>query len=386
MNKIERVTLIVLDSAGVGFSPDAGDYGDLGANTFAHIGYATGGLNVPNMEKLGLGNITDIEGVKKLKITEGAYGKAKEVSKGKDTTTGHWEMAGIITDVPFPTYPKGFPKEIIKEFEEKTGMKTIGNVVASGTAIIEKLGDEHVKTGALIVYTSADSVFQIAAHEDIVPIDKLYEYCKIARKMLNVGRVIARPFTGESGNYERTPRRHDFSLLPTSKTVLNSLKEADKDVIAVGKISDIFAGDGITESKGVNENNLDGIEKTIKALKEDTKGLIFTNLVDFDMLYGHRRDPIGYKNALEEFDSKLPEIYKNMKENDILIITADHGCDPIFKGTDHTREYIPLLVYGKNVNPVDLKIRGKFSDIADTIEELILGVEKTGSFAKDIIK
>ena len=381
MEKISRVTLIVLDSAGVGELPDAKEYGDVGSNTFGHIGEKLG-LTLPNMEKMGLGNIIDINGVKKVDNPTGLYGKAAEKSKGKDTTTGHWEMAGIVLEKPFPTYPNGFSKEIIEEFEEKTGRKVIGNKVSSGTTIIEEYGDEHVKTGALIVYTSADSVFQIAAHEDIVSVKELYGYCEIARKMLDVGRVIARPFIGKSGEYTRTTHRHDYSVEPIAETMMDRIKKSGKDVVGVGKIADIFAGKGITESKGINQDNLDGIAKTIQALKEDTNGLIFTNLVDFDMLYGHRRNVQGYKDALEEFDKKLPEIVENLREDELLIITADHGCDPTFKGTDHTREYIPILAYGKNIKGGNIGIRESFADIAETIEHLILGKETDKTFVK----
>jgi len=381
MEKISRVTLIVLDSAGVGELPDAKEYGDVGSNTFGHIGEELG-LDLPNMGKMGLGNIIDIKGVKKEENPTGLYGKAAEKSKGKDTTTGHWEMAGLILEKPFPTYPNGFPKEIIDEFEAKTGKKVIANKVSSGTTIIEEYGDEHVKTGDLIVYTSADSVFQIAAHEEIVSVKELYGYCEIAREMLNVGRVIARPFIGKSGEYERTSHRHDYSVEPLGETMMDRIKKAGKDVVGVGKISDIFAGFGITATKGTNEDNLDGIEKTIEALKEDTKGLIFTNLVDFDMLYGHRRNVQGYKDSLEEFDKKLPEILENMREDEVLMITADHGCDPTFKGTDHTREYIPILAYGKNIKGGNIGTRDSFSDIAETIEHLILGKETNKTFIK----
>ena len=381
MEKISRVTLIVLDSAGVGELPDAKEYGDVGSNTFGHIGEELG-LDLPNMGKMGLGNIIDIKGVKKEENPTGLYGKAAEKSKGKDTTTGHWEMAGLILEKPFPTYPNGFPKEIIDEFEAKTGKKVIANKVSSGTTIIEEYGDEHVKTGDLIVYTSADSVFQIAAHEEIVSVKELYGYCEIAREMLNVGRVIARPFIGKSGEYERTSHRHDYSVEPLGETMMDRIKKAGKDVVGVGKISDIFAGFGITATKGTNEDNLDGIEKTIEALKEDTKGLIFTNLVDFDMLYGHRRNVQGYKDSLEEFDKKLPEILENMREDEVLMITANHGCDPTFKGTDHTREYKPILAYGKNIKGGNIGTRDSFADIAETIEHLILGKETDKTFIK----
>lgn len=384
MSKINRVALIVLDSAGVGALPDAKEYGDEGANTFGNLAKAAGGLSLPNMEKMGLGNIIDIQGVKPTKDLESvAYGKAAEASSGKDTTIGHWEIAGIIKKDPFPTYPNGFPQEIVNEFEEKTGRKMIGNCVASGTQIIAELGDKHVETGALIVYTSADSVFQIAAHEEIVSVEELYRYCEIAREMLSVGRVIARPFIGKSGEYTRTSNRHDYSMEPEGVTVLDKLKEAGQDVLGVGKIYDIFAGRGVTDYVR-SKSNMDGVDKTLDYLKQDNKGLIFTNLVDFDMSFGHRRDVQGYKQALEEFDARIPEIISCMKEDDLLILTADHGCDPTHSGTDHTREFIPILAYGKNINTSDLGQRDAFADIASTIEELLLGVSSKGSFASQI--
>ncbi|WP_319370199.1 phosphopentomutase [uncultured Ilyobacter sp.] len=390
MKKIERATIIVLDSAGVGYLPDASEFGDLGADTFGNISRECGGLRIPNMEKMGIGNLTEINGAKKIKDTTGAYGKAAEKAKGKDTTTGHWEIAGVIGDKPFPTYPDGFPKEVLDELEIKTGRKIICNKPYSGTAVIDEYGEEQLKTGAWIVYTSADPVLQIAANEEIIPLDELYKACEIAlelfMKKAPVARVIARPYIGRSkGEFERTPNRHDYSVKPPRETLLDKLKSAGKDVIAIGKISDIFAGEGITDTRGTNHNDKDGILKTIAALKEDSKGLIFTNLVDFDMKFGHRRDPQGYKEAIEQFDSYLPEIMENMKEDEILIVTADHGCDPTYHGTDHTREYIPVLVYGKEVKGgVDLGIRDTFGDIAATLEELLLGESIEGSFAKDL--
>lgn len=384
MNKINRVTLIVLDSAGVGALPDAAQYGDVGANTFGNLAKATGGLRLPHMEKLGLGNIIPIKGVAPVvNPVHAAFGKAMEASSGKDTTIGHWEIGGIIKKDAFPTYPNGFPASIITEFEKKTGRKVIGNCVASGTDIIDRLGAEHVKTGALIVYTSADSVFQIAAHEEIVPIDELYRYCEIAREMLEVGRVIARPFIGSEGAFKRTANRHDYSIEPQGITILDQLKEAGKEVLGVGKIYDIFAGRGLTEYVR-SKSNMDGVDRTIELMKKKNSGLIFTNLVDFDMNYGHRRDAQGYKNALEEFDSRLPEIYQQMKDDDLLIITADHGCDPTHSGTDHTREYIPILVYGKNIKGGDIGIRQSFADIASTIGELLLNKKAPGSFATQL--
>ena len=386
MDSIKRVILIVLDSAGVGELPDAKSFGDVGSNTFAHIGEITGGLNLPNMQKLGLGNIIDIKGVSKIENPLGLYGKAKELAKGKDTTTGHWEIAGLVTKHPFPTYPNGFPKNTIEEFEKKTGRKVLCNLPYSGTEVINAYGDEAIENGKFIVYTSADPVFQIAAHEKYISLDELYKACEIALEICSkespVARVIARPFLGENGNYTRTANRHDFSVLPPKKTLLDELKENNLDVVGIGKISDIFAGQGITENKGSNKDNLDGILKTITAIKENTEGLIFTNLVDFDAKYGHRRNASGYKEALEEFDNYLPEIISNMRDSDLLIITADHGCDPTFKGTDHTREYIPILAYSKDIKSGNIGIRESFSDIAATIKKLLLGNENENSFIK----
>lgn len=389
MEKLERVTVIVLDSVGIGELPDAAEFGDAGSNTLGHIAEASNGIVLPNMEKLGLGNLTDIKGVPKTSNPQGAYGKANEASKGKDTTTGHWEIGGVILEKPFPTYPNGFPKVVLDEIEKRTGRKILCNMPYSGTDVLDDFGDEQLETGAWILYTSADPVLQIAAHEEKIPLKELYETCKIALEICGehspVARVIARPYIGSSkGNFKRTSNRHDYSIEPPKDTILDKIKASDLDVIAIGKTSDIFSGKGITESKGTNKDNKDGIIKTIHALKDDTKGLIFTNLVDFDMLYGHRRNVKGYKDALEEFDNYLPEIISNLKDKEILIITADHGCDPTYKGTDHTREYIPILVYGKGIKNVDLGIRSTFADIAATIEELLLGNKVEGSFAKDL--
>ena len=389
MEKLERVTVIVLDSVGIGELPDAAEFGDAGSNTLGHIAEASNGIALPNMEKLGLGNLTDIKGVPKTSNPQGAYGKANEASKGKDTTTGHWEIGGVILEKPFPTYPNGFPKVVLDEIEKRTGRKILCNMPYSGTDVLDDFGDEQLETGAWILYTSADPVLQIAAHEEKIPLKELYEACKIALEICGehspVARVIARPYIGSGkGNFKRTSNRHDYSIEPPKDTILDKIKASDLDVIAIGKTSDIFSGKGITESKGTNKDNKDGIIKTIHALKDDTKGLIFTNLVDFDMLYGHRRDVKGYKDALEEFDNYLPEIISNLKDKEILIITADHGCDPTYKGTDHTREYIPILVYGKGIKNVDLGIRSTFADIAATIEELLLGNKVEGSFAKDL--
>lgn len=389
---MKRIILIVMDSVGIGELPDAINYKDTGSNTLGNIAKAVKGFRLPNLEKLGLWNI---DGMESLKSDEGGngkeenneygkekeggfysnpignYGKMAEKSKGKDTTTGHWEIAGLILENPFPTYPHGFPKEILDKFERGINKKVIGNIAASGTEIIKKLGDEHVQTRCPIVYTSADSVFQIAAHEDVIPIDKLYDMCQIARDILQgehgVGRVIARPFNGSSGNYTRTDRRKDFSLEPIGNTMLDHLKNRGFEVKAVGKIEDIFNKRGITHAIHTH-GNMDGIEKTISYMKEDFEGLIFTNLVDFDMLYGHRNDVGGYAKALGEFDDKIPSILKELREEDILIITADHGCDPTTVSTDHSREYVPVIVYGNKLKTnVNLGVRETFADIGATV-------------------
>lgn len=362
---------MVMDSVGIGELPDAGEYGDQGAATLQNIAAELGGLELPNLEKLGLGKIEPIQGLDSELEAEGAYGKAAEKSKGKDTTTGHWEIAGLISEQPFPTYPDGFPAEVMDQFQKAIGKDTLGNKPASGTVIIEELGQKHLETGKPIVYTSADSVFQIAAHEDVISIDELYNYCKKARKILQgehaVARVIARPFLGEPGNFERTERRKDFSLTPPEPTVLNQLQDNDLEVNAVGKITYIFKHSGISNSI-TTSNNMAGIDMTIELLDQSQEGLIFTNLVDFDQNYGHRRNIEGYAAALKDFDQRIPEIKAAMKNDDLLIITADHGCDPTHAGTDHTREYIPLLVYGKDINKnTSLGVRDSFSDIAATI-------------------
>jgi len=389
----KRVALIVLDSLGVGALPDADQYGDVGSNTLLNMKKAVPEMLLPNLCNLGLSHI---EGLAEVgcgnELFTGVCGKLAEVSPGKDTTTGHWELAGLKVDHPFPTYPQGFPQALIAAFEEKVGRKVIGNCVASGTAIIEELGDDHVATGDLIVYTSADSVFQIAAHEEVVPLEELYAICKTAKEMLvgqwNVARVIARPFIGESGNYTRTPNRKDYSVAPTAKTMLDYIKESGQDVNAIGKISDIYAGVGITNSTPTKSNEV-GVDAIIDHLQADSAGLIFANLVDFDSLYGHRRDPQGYAKALMAFDTRLPEIMAALKEDDILILTADHGCDPTFKGTDHTREYVPLLVYGKHIKSgINLGTRSTFSDIGKTIlDYLEVGGDIQGvSFLPAVIK
>lgn len=369
--KIERIIIIVLDSLGVGALPDAYKYGDEGSNTLKNLASAVGGINLPNLQKLGLGNIIEVKGVDKHINPSGAYGKMAEKSAGKDTTTGHWEIAGQILKKPFPTYPYGFPDDIINAFTQRINRGILGNIAASGTEIITELGKEHMETGKPIVYTSADSVFQIAAHEKIIPLEKLYEYCEIARELLQpphgVGRVIARPFVGEPGKFERTANRKDFSLEPPYPTILDILVENNYDVIGIGKIKDIFAGRGVTKHIPTKDN-IDGILKTIREIQGNSQGLIFTNLVEFDMKYGHRNDARGYADALEEFDKRLPEIINALNKNDILIITADHGCDPTTPGTDHTREYVPLLVFGENVLAgASLGTRETFADIAATI-------------------
>ncbi|SHJ65803.1 phosphopentomutase [Anaerobranca californiensis DSM 14826] len=370
---MKRVVLLVLDSVGIGALPDAHLYNDEGANTLANIANALGGLNLPTLQKMGLGNIHPIKGVAPVEKPIASYGKMAEKSPGKDTTTGHWEIAGYILDKPFPTYPNGFPQDLIEEFEKRIGRKTLGNYPASGTQIIEDLGEEHVKTGYPIVYTSADSVFQIAAHEEVIPLEELYEMCRIAREMLvgdhGVGRVIARPFIGQPGNFSRTTNRKDFSRLPDRKIVLQSLQEEGYEVLSIGKIWDIYGGVGITKSLK-SKSNLDGLQKTIESLKEDFSGLIMTNLVDFDMLYGHRNDVEGYGKALMETDQMVGKILDNLKEEDILIITADHGCDPTHPGTDHTREYVPILVYGKKLPVQPLGVRESFVDVAATLVKI----------------
>lgn len=371
----KRVVLIVMDSVGIGQLPDAKQFGDDGVNTLGNIIKAHDDIQIPNLTKLGVGNIDGFEQVKEIDSPVGAFGKCAEVSQGKDTTTGHWEMVGLRVDEPFKTFPEGFPKDVIEEFESKTGRKVIGNKPASGTAILDELAEQHMKTGEVIVYTSADSVFQIAAHEEIVPLDELYKMCKIAREIMMgdnaLARIIARPFVGQPGNYTRTANRRDFSLDPSGNTILDNIKESGQDVIAVGKIEDIFNGKGITEAVHT-KSNMDGVDQTIEYMKKDNKGFIFTNLVDFDSKYGHRRNVKGYKEAIEEFDSRIPEVIDNLKDEDILILTADHGNDPTYKGTDHTREYIPVLVYGKNVkNGVNIGIRETFSDIGATVADIL---------------
>lgn len=387
-----RTIAIVLDSVGIGEMPDAFEYNDEGSNTLVNTAKAVGGLNLPNLAQMGLGNLDDIPGVPKMKAI-GAYGVMLEKSPGKDSTTGHWELAGIVLKKPFDLFPNGFPKKLIEEFEKRTKRKVIGNKPASGTEIIKELGLEHEKTGALIVYTSADSVFQIAAKEEIIPIEELYKYCEIAREMLDemgykVGRVIARPFTGEYPNYVRTPRRHDYSLEPEGEMLLDILIQNNIPVYGVGKIYDLYAGRGITESFKT-QDNMDGVDKIITAIEQKKHPcMIYANLVDYDMKYGHRNDPFGYAKALEDFDKRLPEVWEKMEDSDILFITADHGCDPTTPSTDHSREKVPILVYGKKIcKDINLGIRESFADFGQTIAD-IFGVRKLKngrSFKNDIM-
>ncbi len=377
---VSQVVLIILDSAGIGELPDADEYDDSGADTLGNIADQVKGLNLPEMEKLGLGKIKKIKGLKADIEAEGAFGKMAEASTGKDTTTGHWELAGLITENPFPTYPEGFPSEVINKFTEEIGKDILGNKPASGTKIIEELGNEHLKTGKPIVYTSADSVFQIAAHKDIFPVEKLYQMCEKARNILQgehgVARVIARPFIGTPGNFTRTAERRDFSIKPPAETMMDKIQKEGLKVKAVGKIVDIFAGQGISEYNHTLDN-MKTVDGTLKYLKHRDKGLIFANLIEFDMKYGHRRDVEGYYQALKEFDQRIPEIKSLLNKDDILIITADHGCDPTYKGTDHTREYVPLLIYGERIKPnFLLETRNSFADLGATITDL-LNVEQT---------
>ena len=387
---MKRIFLIVLDSFGIGQMPDSESFGDAGVNTLAACA-TSDKLSIPNMIAAGLGNIDGVSCLPRASAPTGAYARLTEASMGKDTTIGHWEIAGIVSSDPLPTYPEGFPDEILEPFKAATGRGVLANAPWSGTAVIDKYGAEHMRTGDLIVYTSADSVFQIAAHEDIVPIEQLYEYCHIARKLLvgkhGVGRVIARPFVGTPGNFKRTANRHDYSLEPPKDTLLDAVKNAGLASIGVGKIYDIFAGKGVTEHV-YNKSNANGMEHALNFADRDFTGLCFVNLVDFDMLYGHRRDIDGYANALTEFDAWLPSLLEKLTDDDIVMITADHGCDPAYAATtDHTREYVPLLVLGKKVKPVNLGTRSSFADIAATVAEL-LNIPFTtpgNSFAKEIL-
>lgn len=372
--RYERIVCIVLDSVGIGALPDAPSYGDAGVHTLGHIAEHQNGLHMPHFARLGLGNIEPIQGIPPVEQPLASFGKMAEKSKGKDTTTGHWELMGLHTEKPFKTYPHGFPKELIDRFSKRIGRDVLGNKPASGTAIIEELGKKHIESGDVIVYTSADSVFQIAAHEHIVPLEELYDICEVARELtlepkFAVVRVIARPFVGEPGAFQRTGNRRDYSIKPPEPTVLNHLKDAGWDVIALGKISDIYDGEGITRTLAT-EDNMDGVDQLIRVMREPFTGLAFLNMVDFDSKYGHRRDPVGYARALEEADARLPEILGALKPTDLLIITADHGNDPTHSGTDHTREYVPLLVYSPTSSrAVPLGVRSSFSDVGATIAD-----------------
>jgi phosphopentomutase len=374
-SRFKRTFLIVMDSVGIGEAPDADKFGDKGAHTLGHIAEHMNGLQVPNLEKLGLGNIdSTMKGIEKSENPLAHFAKLPELSNGKDTMTGHWEIMGLHIKEPFQTFPEGFPDELIDQLTEKWGRDILGNKAASGTEIISELGEEHMNTGKLIVYTSADSVLQIAAHEDIVPIEELYEICETAREMTRegkymLGRIIARPFTGKPGAFERTANRHDYALKPFGRTVMNELQDGGFDSIALGKISDIFDGEGVTKAIRT-KSNMDGMDKLVQSMEEDFTGLNFLNLVDFDALYGHRRDPKGYGEALQEFDLRLPEVLNKLEDDDLLIITADHGNDPVHHGTDHTREYVPLLVYHNGIKKgKELNIGNTFADIGATIAE-----------------
>ena len=390
---MKRVILIVLDSVGIGELPDAELFNDKGSHTLDNTFKACNGLNLPNLKKLGLGNIEGVNSLGKEKCVKGSFGKAMEKSMGKDTITGHWEIAGVITKTPLKTYPNGFPEDIIEEFKKRANVEgVLGNKVASGTDIIKELGKEHIKTKYPIIYTSADSVFQIAAHEDVIPLDRLYDMCKKAREFLvdykMIGSVIARPVIGKDGNFTRTSNRHDYALDPFSKTILDYIKENNMEVKSVGKIKDIFNSKGITEGIST-KSNMDGVDKTLNFMKEDFSGLIFTNLVEFDMNFGHRNDAIGYGKALEDFDNRMEEIFNAMKKEDILIITADHGCDPTTSSTDHSREYIPILVYGENIKEnINIGVQSSFSNIGKTILDY-LSIDNNiygESFLKEILK
>lgn len=372
---IDRTIVLVLDSVGAGELPDASEYGDEGSNTLANTARAVGGLELPNLGRLGIGNIIPIEGVPPVSNPKASYGKMAEVSPGKDTITGHWELMGLQLDKPFKTYPEGFPAEVIESFERRIGRRIIGNKAASGTEIIEELGGEHVSTGCPIVYTSADSVFQIAAHEEVVSIEELYSWCREARELLTgdnlVGRVIARPFIGSPGSFSRTSRRKDFSVAPPGKTLLDFAGDAGYPVCAVGKIGEIFSMKGVDKSFKM-AGNMEGIDRTIELIETEARGIIFTNLVDFDMLWGHRNDPEGYARGLSEVDRRIPEILERLRSGDALFLTADHGCDPTTPSTDHSREYVPLLATGPSMTAgVDLGVRQSFADLAATVADLM---------------
>lgn len=370
----KRIHLVVMDSVGIGEAPDASAFGDEGSDTIGHIAEKMNGLSMPNLENMGLSNIRPIQGIQPMEAPNAHFGKMQEASVGKDTMTGHWEIMGLNITQPFKVYPNGFPAELVHALEEKTGRKVIGNKPASGTEILDELGQEHMETGAIIVYTSADPVLQIAAHEEIVPLEELYKICEIARELTLdpeylVGRIIARPFIGQPGEFKRTTNRHDYALKPFERTVMNELKDADFDVIAIGKISDIYNDEGVTQSLRTKDN-MDGMDKLAEVVTRDFEGISFLNLVDFDALYGHRRDPIGYGEALEAFDRRLPEVLDALTTEDLLIITADHGNDPTFPGTDHTREFVPVLAYSPRFTVgKELPQSETFADIGATIAE-----------------
>ena len=368
-----RAFLIVLDGVGIGELPDAADYGDRGSDTLTHVARAVGGLCAPNLERLGLGRLADVSGVRAVAEPRAAFGRLAERSKGKDSTSGHWELAGLVLDRAFPTYPHGFPEDLLERFSERVGRGWIGNVAASGTEIIDRLGERHQRTGDLIVYTSADSVFQIAAHESTVPLEELYRVCREARQLLTgehaVGRVIARPFVGSPGAYRRTANRRDFSLEPPGATLLDRVSRSGRPVITVGKVDDLFAGRGVTE--GIHtENNAEGEEALVALSRRSGEGLVFANLVDFDQLYGHRNDAPGFARALEAFDARLEELLAHLRSDEMCMITADHGNDPTTPGTDHSREYVPLLVAGPRVRAADLGTRDTLADVGATLAEL----------------
>ena len=368
----KRVHLIVMDSVGIGEAPDAAQFNDVGSDTLGHIA-ETAGLTIPHLEQLGLGTIRPLEGVEAVADHQGYATKLEEVSVGKDTMTGHWEIMGLNIQKPFRVFPKGFPPELLQQIEAFSGRKVVCNLPYSGTEVLDDYGPGQMETGDLIIYTSADPVLQIAAHEEVIPLEELYRICEYVREITKdepymIGRIIARPYLGEPGNFKRTSNRHDYALDPFGKTVLDSLKDNGKDVIAVGKINDIFNGQGITETVRT-KSNMDGVDQLLNVMDKDFTGLSFTNLVDFDALYGHRRDPQGYAQAIEDFDQRIPEILAALKEDDLLIITADHGNDPTFPGTDHTREYVPLLVFSKNMKASGALPQGYFADISATIAE-----------------
>ena len=390
MRTFDKICMIVLDSVGIGELPDAARFGDAGAHTLGHIAERVPSLALPNLRALGLGNIAEMPGISPVETPKGCYGKMAETSVGKDTMTGHWELMGLNVTIPFQTFPNGFPDKLIDKFEKETGRRVIGNKPASGTDILDELGEEQMKTGAWIVYTSADSVFQLAAHEDVIPLEELYDACRIARRLTQgeyaVGRVIARPYVGKPGDFKRTSNRHDYAVKPPAPTVMNALKDAGLDVIAVGKIGDIFSMEGITESLPT-KSNADGVDKTILAMKRDFRGFCFTNLVDFDSLYGHRRDPEGYAKALEAFDARLPEIMETFTERDLLVVTADHGNDPVHAGTDHTREYVPILAWSPGLaGGASLGVRSTFADAGATILDNfgVTPMEHGTSFLKEL--